>query len=308
MKPIEILQALPEFAGAAPESLVASPAWAMPCDFGGRKCTMLADAPEPADALDIEMTLDGEPHILSIADSPAFPELHAVWSARADVPGALLLALAEKDCGTLFQTLENCARRRLGISGLAKGPRPDAKRINARLASGGETLCGFSVTASAMLCAALGQLRHIDISHPSVREIELEARIVLASLPLPAADVAALAPGDSVLLPEMEGADGVPPASAWIEAGGRFAVSAGGVTPARDDPMARIATAAAALLPLGEVLDCAESGGATLPKMLSAALAPETPLVLSQSGKALFAGRLSKTGLMPSFAVDGAIV
>ncbi len=305
MKPIEILQAIPQFSGASPESLVASPAWAMPCDFGERKCTMLADAPAPADTIDIAMTLENEPHVLSIADSPNFPELHAVWSERAGVPDAILLALAEKDCGALFQTIENCARRRLKIDGLAKEAGTGGKRINARLVSGGETLCEFSVTASAALCASLGQLRHIDMTNPSVRDIELESRIVLASVPLQPAEAAALAPGDAVLLPEMEGTDGVPPASAWIEAGGLFSVSANGVSPVRDDAMAHVATSAAAPLSLGDILDCAESGGATLPKMLSSALAPETPLVLSRSGKVLFAGRLSKTGLMPSFAVDG---
>ena len=40
MKPIDVLSALPKWAGATPREIISSPAWAMPCKLGETRCTM----------------------------------------------------------------------------------------------------------------------------------------------------------------------------------------------------------------------------------------------------------------------------
>ena len=49
MKPLEILSALPKWANAAPESLLDSPAWAMPCRLGDASATLRAAEVRPGE-------------------------------------------------------------------------------------------------------------------------------------------------------------------------------------------------------------------------------------------------------------------
>ena len=120
MKPIDILSSLPSWSKASHEDILSSPAWAMPCRLGDTPCTMRQAKTRPAEVLPLAVRFEDEELILGLADTPAFPELHAVWDSRADVPDAILLALVEKDCGAFLQLLENAVRRQLKIVGLAQ--------------------------------------------------------------------------------------------------------------------------------------------------------------------------------------------
>ena len=109
MKPLEILSALPQGARARPDAIVDSPAFAMPCRLGEESVVVRRASVEPAmsEMLALAVTFGDEPHELCLARSPRFPDLDRLWDRRGEVPQAVLLALVEKECGPLFQALEN---------------------------------------------------------------------------------------------------------------------------------------------------------------------------------------------------------
>ena len=74
MKPHEMLSMLPQWANAAPKTLLDSPAWAMPCRLDEATVMLRMVDVRPCDTLDVSVLLDGTRHVLSIADSPRFAE------------------------------------------------------------------------------------------------------------------------------------------------------------------------------------------------------------------------------------------
>jgi hypothetical protein len=294
MKPLEILSSLPQWAKATPATILTSPAWTLPCRLGDESCALRLDAPVPAETLDILILLGDEEHVLGIVDTPALPELHAVWSARADVPQPILLALVEKECGPLLQLLENAARRQLKIVGLAQ-ERPPAQTAYARVFSAAGDLVSFSITLSPALTETLGQLRFLDASHPSVREIVLNAEVEVASFALGAAEIAGLAPGDALLLPEV---DTIPQR---LIVDGRFAASGGDVIAWRDEGLLRVLVDETREIALGALIDAAAGNADGL---ALANLAENTPLRLSRAGAILATGRLGAVGAQRAFVVD----
>ena len=294
MKPLEILSSLPQWAKATPATILTSPAWTLPCRLGDESCAMRLDAPVPAETLDILIRLGDEEHVLGLVDTPALPELHAVWSSRADLPQPILLALVEKECGPLLQLLENAARRQLKIVGLAQ-ERPEAPTAQARVFSAAGDLVSFSITLSPALAETLGQLRFLDPSHPSVRAIVLDAEVEVASFALGAAEIAGLAPGDALLLPEV---DTIPQR---LIVDGRFAASGGDVVAWRDEGLLRVLVGETRGITLGALLDAAAGNADAL---ALAKPAENAPLRLSRAGATLATGRLGTVGAQRAFVVD----
>ena len=294
MKPLEILSSLPAWARSTPAAILASPAWTLPCRLGDETCTMRLDAPVPAETLDILIRLGDEEHVLGIVDTPSLPELHAVWAARADVPEPILLALVEKECGPLLQLLENAVRRQLQVVGLAQ-ERPEVQTVCARVFSTLGDLLSFTLTLSPALTETLGLLRFIDPSHPSVRDSVLNAEVEVASFALGAAELAGLAPGDALLLPEV---DTIPQR---LIVDGRFAASEGDVVAWRDEGLLRVLSGEPREITLGALLD-ASAGNADA---LTIAKPDENaPLRLSRSGSVIATGRLGAVGAQRAFVVD----
>ena len=285
MKPHEILSMLPQWADAAPEELLDSPAWAMPCRLGDDSTVLRTADVRPCDTLDLAVLLDGERHVLSLADSPRFTDVHALWPSRADVPEPILLALVEKECGPLLQLVENAVRRQLKIEGLATDG-PDARTVFAQVND-----VVFGLTRSPTVEAAFGQLRFIDSAHQAVRDTVLPCETELAAFTLPAADLASLAVGDALLLPEV---GTVPPR---LVVDGRFVVDGNGVLPFQDDGRLRVVGAEARTLTLGELFDRARNPA----EEKSAAPAQ---LRLVASGKAAAHGRLERLASHPAFVVE----
>lgn len=289
MKSLEILTALPKWAKAKPAMVVASPAFAMPCRLGEESVTLRLGAVEPADTLDLAILFGDEPHVLRLARSPRFAELDKVWDSRADVPEPVLLALVEKECGALFQLLENAVRRQLRLSGLAA----------AGSASGGDSLCAqvadvvFLLTRSDAVLAAFGSVRNLDLDNPELRAETLPAEVEYASFALPAADVAALATGDALLVPEV---GTVPPR---LVADRRFVVDERGVSPFADDGRCRVVAADPARATLGELFDAADG------KVADRSGEPAAGrLRLVQGGRTVAQGRLDRLGDQPAFIVE----
>lgn len=291
MKPIEILGALPHWANATSETIVVSPAWTMPCRFGDTQCVMRLDALRPADTLDVSIKLEDEDFVLSITDTPCFEDLHRLWATRAEVPEPVLLALIEKECSPLLQLVENVSRRQLKVVGLVDSGSVPEDRFCARLCAEEGDLLSFAITAMPSLVRTLGKISFIDVAHPSVRDMELSAICELAAFALSAADLASIAVGDALLLPE------VGTVAPRLIVDGRFIVDENGVAPYKDDGMILVLDAEPHPITLGEVLDRARNPVA--PK----AVAPRN-LRLEASGRAIAFGRLDTLANQKAFVVE----
>ena len=291
MKSIDILTALPALSSAPPAQILDSPAFAMPCRYG-EETTLLRPAPvRPADTLDLAVLLGDTPHVIGLARTPRHPELDALWDARADVPAPILLALAERECGPLFQLLENAVRLQLRLTGLAAPSDPDPTALALQAAD-----IPFTLTRTPAVETALGgNLRHLDLTHPSIRSITLPADTEYATFALPPADLATLTPGDALLLPEI----GTVPPRQIIDT--RFILDSTGVTPYTDDARCRIVAAAPATIPLSTLFDAAETPPSPPP-----APTPSTPLRLLLSNKTLAQGHLDHLADQPAFVVESA--
>ena len=154
MKALEILTmfaADPSVASlpGTPDAILDSPAFAMPCRLG-EETAMLRPAqvaPSEADTLALEIAFGDEPHTLHLARSPRFAQLDKLWDSRADVPEPILLALVERECGPLFQLLENAVRKQLRLTGLRNVSR-DVSRRDAEGAEAQRAASSFSMAIS----------------------------------------------------------------------------------------------------------------------------------------------------------------
>lgn len=286
MKPFEILSALPQWSGLGPDAIVDLPAFALPCRLGDESATLVLGATHPADTIRLSIRLEDEPHVLSLARSPRFKELDAIWDSRADVPEPILLALVEKDAGPILQLVENAVRRQLKLVGLAGAESPDAPVLFAQVED-----VVFSLTRSATVTAALGNLRNLDFTHESIRSVALPAVTEYAAFSLTSSEASGLSIGDAVLLPEM----GTVPARLVVD--GRFAVDANGVTRYNAGDLVHVLDATAKDVALGELFDAAEA-----PRAIEAT--PSGALRLVIEGKTLAVGRLDRLGDQSAFIVE----
>ena len=264
-----------------------SPAFAFPCRCGGESATLRPAAVRPADTLDLAILFGEEPHVLSLARSARFPGLDRLWESRGGVPEAILLALAEKECGEFFQLLENAVRRQLRLSGIsAEGAGAGALALEVQPVG-----IPFLLTRSQTVESALGSLRSLDLAHPALRAETLAAETEYAAFSLPAADLASLAPGDALLLPEI---GTVPPR---LVADGRFAVDGTGVSPFAEDGRCRVVAAEPRTVTLGELFDAADDPHPP-------AAPPPVQLRLVRNGNTVARGRLERLGDQNAFAVE----
>ena len=304
MKPLEILLSLPQWKKATAEALVDSPAFALPCRLGDEPVQLRPAPIEPAvsELLALSISFGDEPHTLGLARSPRFPELDKLWDNRAGVPEPILLALVEKECGPLFQLLENAVRKQLRLVGLDNGahsdvaaPRPFLNlcvSAPSREGTDAPPIC-FMLTRTPTVVAALGVLRNLDLTHEAVRSEQLSAEVEYAAFTLPEGDLASLAPGDAVVVSEI---GSLPPR--WI-VDGRFALDGGGVSPFADDALVRVRAAESATLPLGAVLDAAEGKVPDVP-----APSDGSQLRLVRGGRTCATGCLGRVGDQPAFLVE----
>ena len=304
MKPLEILLSLPQWKKATAEALVDSPAFALPCRLGDEPVQLRPAPIEPAvsELLGLSVSFGDEPHTLGLARSPRFPELNKLWDTRAGVPEPILLALVEKECGPLFQLLENAVRKQLRLVGQDDSARSDVAESRpflnlcvaapAREETDAAPIC-FALTRTPTVVAALGVLRNLDLTHEAIRSEQLSAEVEYAAFTLPEGDLASLVPGDAVVVSEI---GSLPPR--WI-VDGRFALDGGGVSPSVDDALVRVRAAESATLPLGAVLDAAEGKVPDVP-----ALSDGSQLRLVRGGRTLATGFLGRVGDQPAFIVE----
>ena len=286
MKPFEILSSLPKWTGLGANAIVDSPAFAMPCRLGEEVVTLVLGATRPTDAISLSILIEDEPHVLSLARTPRFKELDAIWDGRADVPEPILLALVEKDAGPLLQLVENAVRRQVKLVGLAMAEDADSPVLSAQVAD-----IVFTLTRSATVTAAIGNLRNINLAHESIRSTLLSAVTEYAAFSLAASDMADLSVGDAVLLPEM----GTTLARLVVD--GRYVLDGNGVSRYDAGDLMHVVDAEPKDITLGDVFDAVETPRAVEAKVSGA-------LKLVGKNKILAVGRLDSLADHPAFIVE----
>ena len=325
MKPLEIFSALAADAAgaslpASPDAILASPAFAMPCRLGEESAVLRPAPVEPAESemLALSVAFGEEPHSLRVARSAAFPDLDKLWDSRADVPEPVLLALVERECGPLLQLLENAVRKQLRLVGLSELEGEDFNAESQSRGSGSMNplrLCVsalnhaenqempivFSLSRSTAVVSAFGALRNLDLAHESIRSVAFPAETEYAAFALPVDDLASIAPGDALLLPEI-GAG--PPRLIVAE---RLSADESGVAPYQEDALVRVRAAEARQITLGELLDAAEELKVEKLKVESykgEGCHDGLRLRLVRGGKTVADGRLGRLGEHPAFIVE----
>jgi len=289
MKPFEIISALPQWAGASPAEIVASPAFTMPCRIGGEQLSLrhAAVAPDEESSLAVKTAFGAEEHVILLARSRRFPDLDRIWDSRGDVPEALLLALVERECGDVFQMLENAVRSQMRLVGI--GGAADGRRLAFELSDGSLV---FSIDASETVLTAFGVLRNLDLSHESIRACTLESECEYAAFALGGEEVSALAPGDAILLPEIGGV------SPRYVVDGRFSAGADGVLRFSGDGLFRVRAAEPGTMTLGELFDAAEK------PFVPPSPAHGLQLRLVKDGRRIASGRLDRLADQFAFMVE----
>ena len=286
MKPFDILSSLPQWSGLGHDAIVDSPAFAMPCRLGDESATLVFGAIHPADTINLSILLEDEPHVLSLARSPRFKELDAVWDSRVDVPEPILLAIVEKDAGPLLQLVENAVRKQLKLVGLSESGSPDPSAVFAQVSD-----VVFALTRSNTVTSAIGNLRNLDLTHESIRSVVLPSVVEYAAFALSSEDSAGLAVGDAVLLPEI----GTAPARLVVDR--RFALDENGVFRYDAGDLVHVVDVTPKDISLGEIFDAAET-----PHPVEAK--PSGALSLVVKGKSLAVGRLDRLGDQPALIVE----
>jgi len=187
-------------------AVLSHPAWRMPVGYEDDDMSLVMDAvvsPRP-DELLLAITLDDAANVLGISDSPSYPDLHLLWQRRAELPEALVIALVEKEVGTVLQTVERFTRKELRLVGLAK---PEdvgaaASRRSFRIVTP-DGSSGFSLRVPADVVKAIGVLDNLDPSHASISSLTRPAYAEYAVIDADPDVVSTLKSGD-FLLPEQE--------------------------------------------------------------------------------------------------------
>lgn len=198
----ELLRSWPGWSNVNAETVLSSPAWRMPVQWKGAPAALVCVSAPQTDACAVRVAFDDEEHVLALGDSPAFPDLHQLWARRGDLPSEVLLALVEKECGDVFQMLENATRRLFSVRGLC-GEGVGGLRAF-RMVSDAVTV-DFALDLSPALTVTFGDFAHLDLAHPSIRALARSAVPEYASFILDEDDRMALGAGDFLLLPD--GAD-----------------------------------------------------------------------------------------------------
>ena len=203
MKPFELIESLASFRQLTDAEILAHPAWRLSLDWNGEDAVLRTGGVLPAAAVWLDVRFEREECVLGIVPSPKFPDFSALFPIRDQVPPSLMLAVIEKELGPLFQALENAMRREFAVVALREGGAPEGAltAFTAALA-GGETLADFALTLTPALVADLGRLDFLDPDDGSVAAHKVKGEMVFAEFDLTAAEIAALKPGDHVLMPE----------------------------------------------------------------------------------------------------------
>lgn len=275
----ELIAKWPEIGGADAATVFGMDAWAKSVSYRGGDATLVKDATRERDVVGIEIAFDDERHFLAVAVSDDYPELRKVWELRTKLPDEVLLALIEKECGALFQLLENAVRRQLSVKGLADRETAAQRNVAAQAFAvkdgDGQTLCDFSLSTDGFVLSEFGQLDNLDLEHETIRTLTRPGRVEYAAFSLTDDELKNLAVGDHLLLPEI----GSQPAK-WV-------------TEPPQDGRVHVRSAEMTNLKFGDFAD------ETLPEPPEA-----STLILVNEENEIASGRLVQLGEQPAFAIE----
>lgn len=193
----DLVRTWPSLGGLGADACLSHPAWIMPVQFGDRRGTLRAEpCDEARDALNLALTLDGEPHVLKVYDSPLFPDLHLVWAKRTVLPPEIVMALLERECAELFQFLEKTLRRQVGIAGKSDGTRRPTHAFRLETEDGA---LEFALDLTPELLTVFGQIDFLDPTHASIRSLTRPTWVFYGTLVITNEECAGLGPGCCVL-------------------------------------------------------------------------------------------------------------
>lgn len=282
MKPHEILSLLGAWRNRSPEELLSSPAWAMPCRLGEEALTMRAGALRPADPLLLKVRFGETAHTLGLAPSERFPELSRLWSARADIPAPVLLALVERECAPLLQLLENAMRRQMAIESL--GGTADENDFCGEV--GG---IPFTLTRTPQLVQAFGRLAFLDPANEELRNTLCSAEFEYTAFVMPQKDLESMEIGDAVVLPELETTEPCAIVENALQVG-----PDGAAMPLVQDTLCHVRAAEPAKIRLGDIFD----GAIQIPAPHAA------PMKITRAGRDIAVGHVGSLAGQPAFYVE----
>ena len=207
MNALELLRGWPGWKKANAETVFSSPAWRLLTDFGGELAELrrAAEPSEIADLVSLAIKLDGSRRRLVIFDAETFPDLHRLRGKTAALPPEIVLALVEKECGTLLQTIENAIRRKLELSALAADAEVSAGAGGAltrfELKVGAQKI-HFAIELEPTDIQTFGQFKHLDLKHDSILSLTREVVPEYAVFALDDAAADGIAPGCRMLIDE----------------------------------------------------------------------------------------------------------
>lgn len=276
MNHTKLLAGWPGWSTKTADDILASPAWAMRTRWGDEEVVLRMTPDRPRDMVALKVSFDGKEHFLGLGRRDSFADIDKLWERKNELPPALILALVEKECGRLFQLLENCARRQLEIISLTDvTDRADAKGFEV-VAANGVRLASFALELTDSLKESFGHLSAIDTSDPSIRAMTRPATVEYASFSM-ADKTSSIEPGDMILAPELD--DTV--AAVWC------------VEPPCDDGKWRIRAASAEPVAFASFADGA----------MPAVPQPDA-LELYHGSKLVASGRFARLGLRSAFSVE----
>ena len=158
MNEMHVLSSWPGWAEKTPEDLLRHEAWSMRVRWGDDEARLRFSDNRPRDVLALKIAFDDEEHFLGIGEREAFPDLAALWDRKKELPGTLMLALVEKECGKLLQLLENAVRCQLKIIDLADESEREGTRGLEVVGADGKIIASFALTVSPLVTEAFVRL------------------------------------------------------------------------------------------------------------------------------------------------------
>ncbi len=199
MKPFELFKSLNQIKAMSKLDIVLHPAWSRPIIVEGEEYTLRV-AEGSMQGVNLLVSWGQEKGVLTLFDSPKFPDFSRLFPRQAEIPDSILLAVIEKEAGVLLQALENTIRAELSISGLVKES-GDAKKFEV-VSEKGEIVFTFALTLTEAILSEFARLEYLDLSHESIASMKIPAEIEFAAFPVQ--EIEGLEVGDSLLLPELD--------------------------------------------------------------------------------------------------------
>lgn len=206
MNTFDLLSKWPGWEKASAEDIFDSPAWAMPVRWGDVPCLLRRATFKERDVIGIGLRFDDDENFLGIGKRATFHDLNQLWDVKQNLPDALKLALVEKECGRLLQILENGVRRQVSLTGIVSAENRDGCTGFEIVDANGKIIVSFVMKVTRDIIRAFGQLKFIDPTHPSLREMTRPAFACYVSFMLTAEERSSLSAGDFLLLPEVKNA------------------------------------------------------------------------------------------------------